>query len=658
MRPDYGYSEEGHLGKPHDLRLLKRLWPFLHPYRRMLVGSLGLVVALTLLGLALPYFSKIAIDTYIVPAGEGEQRFLRVDGDDPQVRAVVQRHADLFDVGRDEIRIAYADLERLPRDDLIVLRRSDFAGLGWLVLLFLGLVAADFGLTFTQRVIMERAGHKVMHDLRLRIFDHVQQQGMSFFTRQPVARLVTRATNDVQNMHELFTTFVSMVFRDIFMVVGVAVMLMVLEWHLALTALGIMPLVAWTAMRFSSRAREVFRALRVKLAEINGRMAETIDGIKAIQTFAQEGNNFERFARLNEENYRLGMREIHVVGLFMPAIEMLGIVAMALMLWYGGLQVLEGRITLGVLVLALSYVRMFFRPMRDLAENYNVLQNAMASAERIFGILDTDERLPQAPTPQPHDDKSDPEFTSLTLDRVSFAYSAGEPVLREVSFEVPRGQTVALVGPTGAGKTSLLHLIQRLYDPTTGNIRINGIDLRQWDTRRLRSMIALVTQDPVLFTTTVRRNIFAAPAQMDERATMEIMAAANCADLIERLPQGLDTVLEKGGAGLSSGERQLITIARALARNAQLILLDEATSYIDSQTEEAIYKALDNLIAGRTCVLVAHRLSTARMADHIIVLHDGRVAEQGSHEQLMENGKPCTGVSTSNRTGIRSKMKV
>jgi ATP-binding cassette subfamily B protein len=282
---------------------------------------------------------------------------------------------------------------------------------------------------------------------------------------------------------------------------------------------------------------------------------------------------------------------------------------------------------------------MFFRPMRDLAENYNVLQNAMASAERIFGILDTDERLPQASAPRPDDDKSDPEFTSLTLDRVSFAYSAGEPVLREVSFEVPRGQTVALVGPTGAGKTSLLHLIQRFYDPTAGNIRINGIDLRQWDTRRLRSMIALVTQDPVLFTTTVRRNIFAAPEQVDERAAMEITAAANCADLIERLPQRLDTVLEKGGAGLSSGERQLITIARALARDAQLILLDEATSYIDSQTEEAIYSALRNLIAGRTCVIVAHRLSTARMADRIIVLHEGRVAEQGSHEELMKNGK-------------------
>ena len=518
----------------------------------------------------------------------------------------------------------------------IVVRRDDFAGLGWMVVLFLGLVVADFGLTFLQRVIMERAGHKVMHDLRLRIFDHVQQQSMAFFTRQPVARLVTRATNDVQNMHELFTTFVSMVFRDIFMVVGVAVVLLILQWHLALAALAVMPVVAWTAVRFSALARDVFRALRVKLAEINGRMAETIDGIKAIQIFAQEKNNYERFARLNEENYRLGMREIHVFGLFMPTIEMLGIMAMALMLWYGGLQVLDDRISLGVLVVALSYVRMFFRPMRDLAENYNVLQNAMASAERIFGILDTDERLPQPPVTQDGSQQGTTEFAALLLDRVSFAYTPGEPILKEVTFAVPKGQTVALVGPTGAGKTSLLNLIQRFYDPTAGKVRLNGTDLRQWDTTRLRSMIALVTQDPVLFSTSVRRNIFADPEQVDEQTARDIVAAANCDALIERLPQGLDTILEKGGAGLSSGERQLITIARALARNAQLILLDEATSYIDSQTEEAIYSALRNLIVGRTCVLVAHRLSTARMADRIIVLNDGSVAEEGTHEQLMQ----------------------
>jgi ATP-binding cassette subfamily B protein len=316
-------------------------------------------------------------------------------------------------------------------------------------------------------------------------------------------------------------------------------------------------------------------------------------------------------------------------------IEVLGIIASAIMLLYGGLQVLKGNITLGALVVALSYLRMFFRPMRDLAENYNVLQNAMASAERIFGLLDTDQRLPQVVATAGGDPRKPPVLRSLALDNVSFAYTPGEWVLRDISFEVPQGQTVALVGPTGSGKTSVLNLIQRFYDPTHGQVRFNGTDLREWETPRLRALIALVTQDPVLFTTTVRRNIFPDPTGVDERTVAGVVAAADCAALIDRLPQGLDTVLEKGGVGLSSGERQLITIARALARDAQLILLDEATSYIDSQTEQAIFRALRNLIAGRTCVIVAHRLSTARMADRIIVLQEGRLAEIGTHDQLM-----------------------
>lgn len=647
MRSDYGFAEEGYLGKRQDGRLLRRLLPFLRPHRRMLIGSVALVVALTFIELAMPYFSKIALDRYIVPDRKAVQggsrlssdadgrRYLDVDLGDAAAQAVVARHAALFEIQGARARLAFTDLQRLPKDDLIVLRRADWTGLVWVVLLFLILVAADFGLTFLQRVIMERAGHQVMHDLRLRLFDHIQQQSLAFFTRQPVARLVTRVTNDVQNMHELFTTFVSMVFKDIFLLAGIAVVLAVLDWRLALAAFAVLPMVVWAAVRFSTKARDIFRALRVKVAEINGRMAESIDGMKTIQTFSQEKYNYERFAQLNAENFRLGMREIHVFALFMPMIEVLGLVAMALLILYGGLQVAGGYISLGVLVVALTYTRMFFRPMRDLAENYNVLQNAMSSAERIFGLLDIDQRLPQAPDavspPQAPD-----RLQSLELENLSFAYTPGEWVLRHVSFALRQGQTVALVGPTGAGKTSLLNLIQRLYDPTDGRVRLNGLDVRQWDTARLRRLTALVTQEPVLFSTTVRRNIFPDPTAMDAAAAARIVAAANCEALVARLPQGLDTVLEKGGAGLSSGERQLITIARALARDAQLILLDEATSYIDSQTEAAIYDALRRLIAGRTCLLVAHRLSTARMADRIIVLNDGRVAEEGTHQALID----------------------
>jgi ATP-binding cassette subfamily B protein len=632
----------------------------------MLVASAALVVALTFFELSLPYFSKIAIDRYIVPSrpasgppvgGNEDGRYLTVNLSDPAVRAVVARRAELFRVQADRAHIAFRDLARLPKEDLRAIRREDWDALGGVVLIFLALVAADFGLTFLQRVIMERAGHRVMHGLRLRLYDHIQQQSMAFFTAQPVARLVTRVTNDVQNMHELFTTFLSMVFKDVFLLAGIAGVLLALDWRMALVAFAVLPGVAWAAVLFSVKARDIYRALRVKVAEINGRMAESIDGMRTIQTFGQEAYNYDRFAQLNAENYRLGMREIHVFALFMPLIEVLGLTAMALLIFYGGLHVVDGRISLGVLVVGLTYVRMFFRPMRDLAENYNVLQNAMSSAERIFGLLDIDQRLPEPPSAvRPHPAPVSSRW--LVLENVSLAYAPGEFVLRGVSFSVAQGERVALVGPTGAGKTSLLHLIQRLYDPTEGCVRLDGIDLRQWDPARLRRLTALVTQEPVLFSTTVRRNIFPDPLEVDPTQVDRVIDAANCRELVARLPLGLDTVLEKGGAGLSSGERQLITIARALARDARLILLDEATSYIDSQTEAAIYDALRRLMTGRACLLVAHRLSTARMANRIVVLREGRLAEAGTHEQLIARGglyrqlhRQGAGMGVSKETG-------
>ena len=516
------------------------------------------------------------------------------------------------------------------------LRQSDLSGLVLVVALFLGLVVIDFSIAFVQKMIMEYAGLKVMHDLRMHLYDHIQAQAMTFFTSQPVARLVTRMTNDVQNMHELFTTFIALVFKDIFLLVGIAVMLVVLDWRLALAGLTVLPFVIWAAVGFSSRVRDVFRAQRVKVAEINAAMAESIDGMKTIQSFVQEDTNFRRFAKLNAENYRLGMRQIHIFAIFMPVIEVLGITAVALLILYGGLHVLSGTITLGALVAALSYMRMFFRPLRELAENYNVLQNAMASAERIFAMLDTHEELPLCNTPlKLGGDQLTNGFKSLDVEDVAFGYRPGEPVLQNLSFRVDKGQTLALVGPTGAGKTSVLNLILRFYDPDSGRVAINNHDVRQWDPEALRSLMALVPQEPVLFSGTIRDNIFPNAKDMDDAGVTRILEAANCVDLVARQPKGLDTPLVKGGAGLSSGERQLIAIARAFARDSQLILLDEATSYIDSQTEAAIHQALENLMTGRTCVIVAHRLSTARTADQIAVMHHGRVNEYGTHADLL-----------------------
>jgi len=653
MRFDYGYSEEDRLGKPYDLGLLMRLGPFLKPYRRLLAGSVALVVAITFLEIALPYFTKVAIDRFIVPvegvnasAGASNpgqrRRYITVAAENDTIREMAARYPGLFEKRDGRVRIALEDLERIAPRDRSMLRHKDLVGLNQVVLLFLVVVLADFGFNFGQRMIMEYAGHKVMHDMRLRLYEHIQQQSMAFFTRQPVGRLVTRMTNDVQNMHELFTTFIALVFKDLFLLVGIAAVLMALDWRLALAGFTVLPLVAWATRRFSHRARNVFRALRVKVAEINTRMSETIEGIKTIQSFRQEQANYNSFAALNAENYRLGMQQIHIFAIFMPLIEVLGIVAIAILIWYGGLHVLSGRISLGALVAALSYMRMFFRPLRDLAENYNVLQNAMASAERIFGLLDTDQRLPQRTLTGETDGQPHAFRKALELDKVAFSYTQGEKVLKDVSFSVGEGETLALVGPTGAGKTSILNLILRLYDPDSGEIRLDGRPIRDWDPGRLRSLMALVPQEPVLFSGTLRQNILgngnSSAQQADDASVQRIVAAANCEELLTRLPQGLDTFLAKGGSGLSSGERQLVAIARALARDPRIILLDEATSYIDSQTEAAIHKALQNLMQGRTCIIVAHRLSTARGADKIAVIRQGRVAEYGNHEELMAAG--------------------
>ena len=649
MRFDYGYSEENQLGKPYDLRLLRRLWPFLSQYRRLLAGSVFLVVAITALDLALPYFTKVAIDQYIVPvqsmtrvSGPGDkgrpQPFLTVDLRHPEARRITGQYPHLFETVEatpEKARIALKDLSGLSPDDRALLREKDLRGLGWLVLVFLGVVGLDFVFTFLQKMTMEYTGHKVMHDLRLGLYGHIQQQSMAFFTRQPVARLVTRMTNDVQNMHELFTTFIAMVFKDIFLLMGISVVLLMLDWRLALAGFSVLPLVALAARRFSSRARNVFRAQRVKVAEINTRMAETIDGIKTLQTFCREGDNFDHFSQLNNQNYELGMRQIHVYAVFMPVVEMLGIVSVAIVIWTGGLHVLNARISLGDLVAALSYMRMFFRPLRDLSENYNILQNAMASAERIFALLDTDRKLAQADSPLPAGATITPGEGLVELDRVSFAYNPLEPVLRDITFRVRHGQTLALVGPTGAGKTSILSLLLRLYDPTGGQIRLDGKALPLWDTNELRGRMALVPQEPMLFSGTLRQNIFPDPAAISQEKANQVVAAANCTELMARLPDGLDTLLTKGGTGLSSGERQLVAIAHAFARDPDILLLDEATSHIDSHTEASIHRALGNLMRGRTCILVAHRLSTARLADHIVVIKEGAVEEEGSHDALM-----------------------
>jgi ATP-binding cassette, subfamily B, multidrug efflux pump len=645
MQPEYGYFEETRLGKPYDVKLLKRLYPFIRSYKLLVVWSIALVLSITALDLALPYITKLAIDRYIVPqttvsgkkqvqSAEISQRYLKVDLKNPRHRDLVEKYRDLFKIEGQTAMIAFPALQRLKKSDLRILRENDFAGVSMMAAIFLVVVFIDFFLNFAQKIIMEYSGNMIMHDLRMKLFTHIQNLSLDFFTRNPVGRLVTRMTNDVENMNELFTSVISLVFKDFFLLLGITAVMMVLNWKLTLVAFIVMPIVIYASAKFSVMARDVFRLLRIKIAEINTRFAETIEGVEVIQLFRQESKNYQTFEKLNHENYLAGMRQIHVLAIFMPIIELLGVIAVALVVFYGGSRVLNAALSLGTLVAFISYVRMFFRPIRDLAEKYNILQNAMASAERIFLILDTKNALPKVSHPLSAANLDG--IREIRFDDVSFSYIRNETVLKNISFRIGAGETTAVVGPTGAGKTSLVNLIPRFYDPTAGRVLINDIDLREREPAVFREKMALVMQEPFLFSGTIRENIFDNARHFTEEKMQQIIAAANCRNLIQRLPDGLETMLAVGGTTISSGERQLISIARAFARNPQLILFDEATSYIDSQTELWIQQALEKLMKNRTSIIIAHRLSTVRHVDRIIVLNRGRIIETGSHPELMD----------------------
>jgi len=654
MHIDYGYFEEKQLGKPYDVKLLGRLYPYTKPYKLLLLSSIVLIVLITLLDLSLPYVTKIAIDRYIVPgqkltenqmvdSDENKIRTLKADMAYPQIESIVRKYPYLFKVEGSFALISFRNLNKLDKNDLTILRKRDLSGITFITAVFLAIVIFNFVLNIVQVLIMEYAGQMIMHDLRVQLFKHIQSLSVAFFTRNPVGRLVTRVTNDIQNMHELFTSVIAFVFKDLFLLVGIAVVLMGIHLKLALVSFTVLPFVLYASLHFSGQAREAYRTLRIKVAEINTRFSETIGGIKIIQLFLQEKQNYLGFKNLNHEHYLAGMRQIHVFAIFMPVIEILGAAAIAVVIFYGGGGVLSGTISLGALVAFLSYIKMFFRPIRDIAEKYNILQNSMASAERIFLILDSSETIQQPVT----DIGFRPEFRSkpvstaldkiseISLEKVSFEYVKDEPVLKNVSFSIKAGETLAVVGPTGSGKTSMINLIIRFYDPTSGRVLLNGVDIKEKDVNDLRSKIALVMQDPFLFSETIRENITLGARNLSESTFQQILQDSNCKTIVDRLPDGVHTVLSEGGTSISSGERQLISIARAFARHPDLIILDEATSYIDSETEVKIQEALTKLMSNRTSIIVAHRLSTAREAGKIIVLNRGQIIETGNHSELM-----------------------
>jgi len=687
MYSDYGYMEEGHLGKPYNFRLLKRLAHYAIPYNKIILLILSLTILITLMDLAVPYLSKVAIDRYILASwyrvniasltdkpGHG---FLKThdhlldrseDGSfalishvdvkkiDPlilqeyrsksiislerfyKIRAEHSNDSVMNDVGKDlpmmadgSIIVPLEKINNLKPDEILKIRGNDVGSLSLIGIILLGLLVISFGLGYGEYYLMELTGQNIMQDIRLQLFRRIQSQAVGFFDRKPVGLLVTRVTNDIQNLNEMFKSVIITVFNDIFMLTGILAILLYLNWRLALVSFIILPFIFGFTLLFSSLAREAFRELRAKVAKINAFLQERFSGMRIIQLFAMEESQMESFAGINHENYLAGMRQIKVFAVFMPIMEVFSSIAVALIIWHGGEKVIGDQLTLGSLVAFISYIQKFFRPIRDISEKYNIMQLAMASTERILEFMDLREEIPEPDNP------SRPSKVNgyLQFKNVSFAYQKDNPVLHDVSFEVKPGEVVALVGATGAGKTTVVNLMERFYDPDKGSILLDGTDIREWSKRELRSQIGLVMQDVFIFAGNLRDNI---SLGQDESSTESIRLAAKQANahrFIQRLPDGLYQEIGEGGSTLSAGERQLLSFARALAYKPKVLILDEATSSVDPETERLIQDAISRMTRKRTTLIVAHRLSTIRKADRILVMHHGRISEQGTHEELM-----------------------
>jgi ATP-binding cassette subfamily B multidrug efflux pump len=501
-----------------------------------------------------------------------------------------------------------------------------------LAALFLVALLLDFVVEYGQTLLTAYIGQRVMYDLRIQIFTHLQRLSISFFDRNPVGRLMTRVTSDVETLNELFSSGVVTVFGDLFTLLAIMTMMLVMDWQLALVTFSVIPLVWLTATIFRRRVRDAFREIRLRLARLNAYLQERLSGMRVIQLFGREEDSAAKFAELNRDHLQAHLRSITIYAVFFPVVEVLTAVATALLLYYGGLRTLSGSLTVGVLAAFIQLTRRFFQPLQDLSEKFNLLQSAMASSERVFGLLDQPVSVlePASPVCLPR-----PARGEVRFEGVWFRYSADGPwVLRDVSFTALPGKTIALVGHTGAGKTTIVNLLLRFYDPERGRILVDGIDIRQLTTSDLRSVIGFVQQDLFLFAGDILQNL-TLDAPISPEAARLAASRVGADRFIERLPAGYQHRLGERGRSLSVGERQLLSFARALALDPTILVLDEATSSVDAEAEGQIQLAIAELMAGRTSIVVAHRLSTILHADEILVLQHGEIRERGSHRELL-----------------------
>ncbi len=575
------HFEEERLGKAYDAQLMRRLLRYLRPHRRLFLSTLALGLVLMALELAMPYITKLAIDRYMEPVANAQ----------------------------------------IP--DGVAIQ-----GIELLALALLGVLVGRLILSFAQVYLLQYTGQQVMFDLREGIFKHILSLPARFFDANPTGRLVTRATNDVAAINEMYTAVLVNLFRDGFLLLGTLVVMLRLHGRLTLLILALAPIIVLTALVFRAKARAAYRVVRRRIAQLNAFLQEAISGMRIIQLFTQEPRSLEQFNAINEAKYQAHLRQITIYSIFNPLISLMQSVALALLLWFGGGGVIRESFTLGSLVAFISYVRMLFRPLVDLSEKYNIMQRAMAAAERIFLLLD--EQGERGGPKALEGFRGKIEFRD-----VWFAYEDEEWVLRGISFKVRPGERVALVGPTGSGKTTIINLLLRLYEVQQGQILIDEVDIRELDPAGIRAKMAVVLQDVFLFSGDILGNIKLKDEGLPAERAIEAAKFVQAHRFITELSEGYETELGERGATLSVGQRQLLAFARAVAFNPQILILDEATANIDSRTERLIQDSLARMMDGRTAIAIAHRLSTIKDADKIIVLSQGRIVEEGSHEKLL-----------------------
>jgi ATP-binding cassette, subfamily B, multidrug efflux pump len=583
--------EEEVLGKAYDARLMRRLLQYLRPYRAQASLALAAIIAASVLQLAQPYLMKLAIDRYI-PA-------------------------------------------------------RDLNGVNRIATAYLFILIGSFCLEYTQTWLLQMMGQRIMFDMRGQIYGHLQRIDLRFYDRNPVGRLMTRVTTDVDVINDMFTSGVVSVFGDVFTLLGIMIVLLTMNWKLALVTFAVLPLIVVVTQWFRRSVRESYRTVRRLIARINAYLQEHITGMATVQLFRREARAFRQFDAINVEHRDANIQSIFYYAVFYPAIEIIGALAAALTIWYGGRWVLQGALTLGSLVAFLLYSQRFFRPISDMSEKFNILQAAMASSERIFKLLDEPVSIvsPEPPGRATHHGDVPRRSAKsgggkIAFDHVWFAYNAtdaGEPdyVLRDVSFEVNPGERVGIVGATGAGKSTIINLLLRFYDVTRGAITVDGVNVREIPLHDLRGLFSLVLQDVQLFTGTIADNIRLGNSTIPDDAVARAAAAVHADSFVGRLPGGYAAPVAERGATLSVGQKQLLSFARALAFDPRILILDEATSSIDTETELLIRDALKVLMAGRTTIAIAHRLSTIQDMDKILVLHKGHLREAGTHQGLL-----------------------